>query len=469
METIENYLEYDLADYSILLPVIEGYGMSGSIKDEIDDCISTDKSENGASISALIKILRENSDTNFLNAIMNFYYSYHCKLDDPVAFNTKVRENYLTYGYKNAQSAAARARKLKSDMQQNPVELYLYFRCAFENMRKGHKGTLPPYDADIIIQSTLSFYDSPYYIRDNYTTKHLQKFVKKFKPLFNKTDTTVQKHINSYLFERIYHIALIYTIADFYHTFNTVIAEFTYDDKNQSFKYSGKGNGYFDVNIIKIELDKYIFNRNSTEKQTKDAYKRKCRDFALNLCEFAYISDVYNHRDMLKRFIKDNIQYILDENLYIDKLHSIVSRAARETIVYNKVFYYSSIYWSVMRNQQTEENKSGEKGIDTVWQDILSGKENQNYLNYDLQGIEAELNNNAFDLPIMELLEKFPDCDDIINDLFQKILFELQIFETNRQIVCYPFNNSDFDKKYIELVKEALDSPLKVYQERSNL
>lgn len=467
METIENYLTYDLIDFLKLLPAIEGYGMSGSIKGEIDDCIYADKSENGVPISSLIKILRDNSNTNLLNAIMNFYYSYHCKFDKPVALNARVRENHSIYGYENSQSAAARARKLKSDMQQSPVELYQYFRCAFENMQKGRKGTLPPYDADIIIQSTLSFYDSPYYMRDNYTTKHLQEFVQKFERILNRKDD-VQKHINSYLFERVYHIALIYIIVDFYHTFNTVIDEFAFDNKNQSFKYSGEGNKYFDVNIIKIELDKYIFKRNSTEKQTKDAYKRKCRDFALNLCEFAYISDVYTRTDMLKQFIKNNIQYILYENRYINKLRSIVSRAAREAIVYNKVFYYSSIYWSVMRNQQTEENKNGEEGIDTVWQDILSGNQSKDFLDFDLQGIEAELNNSVFGLPIMELSKQFPDCDDIINDLFQKILFELQIFKSNRQIVCYPFNDSDFDKKYIELVKEALDSPLKVYQERSN-
>lgn len=467
METIQNYLNYDLTDSLIFFYVIEGYGMDATIKDEIESYIHADTSEKGAPISTLIKILRENIDTNLLNAIMNFYYSYHCKFDKPVAFNARVRGNYEDYDYKNSQSAAARARKIKSDIQKSPVELYLYFQCAFENMQKGRKGTLPPYDADIIIQSTLSFYNSPYYMRDNYTTKHLQEFVQKFKRILNRKDD-VQKHINSYLFERIYHIVLICRIADFYHTFNTVIDAFTYDDKNHCFQYSIQGNEYFDMNVVQGMLNTYIFERNSTEKQTKDAYKRKCRDFALNLCEFAYISDVYNRTDMLKRFIKNNIQYILDENLYIDKLRSIVSRAARKTIVYNKVFYYSSIYWSVVRNQQIAEKKDGEKGIDFTWLNILSGKHIKSFLDYDLQGIKAELGNSSFDLTITELAEKFPDCDDIINDLFQKVLFELQIFESNRQIVCYPFNNSSFDKKYINLVEEALDSPLKVCQERSN-
>ena len=450
MKNIENLFSYFLSDAINSKKSINYYGLDGEgLIKRIDDCF-VDGQE--SSLEELTERIREYtfSGVSLNNAVFNFYYSYHCKFKKKIAFNSYARKNSGIYGYKSDESASARARKIKKEIADSGNELSMYFKDIFDEMGQTHRGTVPNYDTDILIQSVFSYYKSPFYIREGYSRKLFDKFLKDFdKPLC--TDDKLKKHINSNIFERIYHIHFISSIVAIYNELNNFFDKLEIKDVNVV--YMGDNCKYFDTTTMLTEIKRYMFTHNCTLTTAQRNFRIKLRDFVLNMCEFAIVPDIYNREDYLKNFVYNNVCNIMNEQLYLDNLRKTVAVYTRQSYIDNEIFYYGYMLWIIRKIEI-----AGEYSTDYIWNHLFDKKFTEECIDKNQKELEGLICKDSFDIEFDGLSECFFECDDILSDIFQKTLFTIRIFEVNERIMQAPISNDEFNRAYRKLVESAMQS-----------
>ncbi len=450
MKNIENSFGYHLIDAVNAKRNVNYYGLDGDgLIKRIENCFLNEKE---SSSEELITKIQEYTYTcaDLNNAVLNFYYSYHCKFKKKIAFNSYARKNSGMYGYTSDESASARARKLKKEIADSKNELSMYFKDIFEEMGQTHRGTVPQCDTDILIQSVFSYYKGPFYIRESYTGKLLDKFLKDFDKVLCMDDK-LKRHINSYVFERIYHIRFISTLISIYKELSIFLDKLEINDVNVV--YRGNNCEYFDASAMLSEIKRYIFAHNCTLQTAQKDFKIKLREFVLNLCEFATIPDVYTREEHMRTFTYNNVCKIMDEQKYIDELRKTVAVHTRQAYIDSEIFYYGYMLWIIRKLEV-----SGEYNTDYIWNHLFDKSFTQECIDREINDMEKLIRNDSFDIELKGLSESFFGYDDILNDIFQKVLFSVRVFEVNEKIMQSPIANDEFNRDYKKLVEKAMQA-----------
>jgi len=475
MDGIKNNFCYLLHE-SLLAPrLMSYYGVDGEgILSAIDN---TTKEQ--LSIEGLLRTVRSYLEPgeDLRNAILSFYYSYYCEYKEKVAFVSYVRKKFSEIGYKNENAAVATGGKIKKEILNSSSDLSAYFKNILTKGKRIPGGSIPILDADILMRSVYSYPKNPYNFirRDNnpknnipkdYTQKEFDNFLKFFDNVLSNSskevdaDEVIKKHVSQYIFERIYHIHFINTIACIYDEMYKLFDGLRYADTSVvsvMWEYE-----YIDVENLLKSINECFIKENWDIELAKEVLKNGLKNFILDLCEFAIIPDIYTREKELKDYVMKYSHKMILQQTYHEHIRSKVAECTRRAYIKNEIFHYSYMLWKIKKIECLNTEKTIAEKED-LWTNMFDKIYAEKHIDEDLASFETIVKSGDFDIIFPRLAFDFSKDNGFIKRIFEKIFFSCDIFNVNENVMKAPLASNFFNKEYTDLLGRALQAHVNSY------
>lgn len=477
MDVIKNDFNYLFKD-SLLAPrMISYYGVDGEgIFDAINNC------REDSSMDDLISIVETHIESDDLrNAIMSFYYSFKCEFGEKVAYSTYAVEKYSESGNDNGESAKAIVGKNAGVLKKDKSELYNYMGNLLPKGKKVPGGTVPFYDADVLVQSLYSYPKNPYKFFAKHTTvedkgynqTEFAEFMGYFDNVLNtgvknKTandkeltaDDKIKIQINSYIFERLYNVRFISTIISIYEEMNCFF---------ESLQYNGIGIVSADREYEYIDYVQLIDKINSSFKKecwdislAKEILKNSLKNYVLDLCEFSIIPDIYTREDNLKDYVRTYADKLVGLEPCRDHIRNKVAECTRKAYIKNEVLYYSYLLWKVKKIQCANEEKDVTCRND-IWTNMFDKAYAKKHIEEDLSELKLRVISDEYDKDFSNLSIDFSVYDGLVERIFEKIYMSSEIYSVNEKVMRAPLASAYFASGYKKLIEQSLQAHVTFY------
>ena len=391
---------FDPLDVLMMVPVLSKYALgTGDIDIRFEDIMKNDVSQYTCSISAPYT----SEITDLRNSIISFFCSYKYEYGKKTTLNTYIRKNYTLYKYKNKHSAQSSIARYKQKILKENKYLSDIFSDTFDRMKSAHSETLAEIDSKVLAHAVCCYADNPTLLTEKYTVDKLKAFI----------SGTAFNNIDEYIFERIYHIKLICNIMSFYYEFKNFANDLSsevFDGKQQIDTDRYKS---FSISSVIPAIKQYWLENVVSIETLKERCMAKCRIFALNLCRFSLLDNVYTRTEDMKCLIHAAVPDIMNEEICLEKIKQYISYVLRSNIIADDVFYYSTIHYSLQEHMCRKFSEGDELKIvrELILTEDAAFKPDGGFLNPTISSFEENIKNPVFSLNLKESAENVTDED----------------------------------------------------------